>query len=526
MAFNSFSFLAFYSIVLIFYYTIFRRRQNTLLLLASIVFYLFSGPQYIIYVLGTSYLIYVCALYIFNLYESWNGLECESAEVLKHRKAEDRKKASRRLKLALFILLAMFIFLRYFNFLSQSFADFLSIFHIKASPFFLHIIVPLGLSYYTFTNISYLLDVYWRRIPAERDFHRFLLFTIYFPHIVQGPISRYGQLTSQFKGNKKFSQEQVTSGLWLMLWGYFKKMVIADRLNLFVSQVYNNYEEVSGSLLLVATVLFSIQIYADFSGHMDIVGGASETFGIKLEKNFNHPYFSKTIPEFWRRWHITLGAWFKDYLYYPISNSSWMKRSSRDIRQKKGAAASRIYMSCIPTLIVWITTGIWHGAAWNYVLWGLFHAVLMVSGIIFAEPVGKLTKQLKINTEVFSWSLFQMLRTFLLCCIGRVFFRAGNVTVAFSIFYRIITKFSLWELFDGSLFKYGLDGANFILALLAVGVLLVVSILQEKISLRCAFAKQNLVFRWSILYIAIYSVLIFGIYGPGYEASAFIYNQF
>lgn len=527
MSFNSVSFISVYCLTLILYYTIFHKRQALLLLMTSILFYCSSGPKYILYVLISTLSTFYCASQIFKVYSGKNKLKNLTATQLKAKKESEQKKAKLILMLNFFIIIGLFILLKYFNFFSQTFNNIYRWFGLNQDPLLLKLVIPLGLSYYTFTNIGYILDVYWKKIPAEKDFSYFALFTIYFPHIVQGPISRYSQLAPQFARPKKFNYDQVTSGLQLMLWGYFKKMVIADRINILVSEVIGNYNDYYGVVFIVAIALYSIQIYSDFSGCMDIVGGISETFGISLAKNFDHPYFSRTIPEFWRRWHITLGAWFKDYVYYPISISSFVKKASKKVRKKWGAKVGRKFTACVPTLSIWILTGIWHGAAWNFVLWGLFHAALMTAGIICEESNQKLTKTLKIQTDTFSWRIFQITRTFILCCIGRIFFIAPNgVQSAFDIIGRIFSRPSLWQLFDGTLLSLGLDGPNFVLMLITIGILWCVSALQEKMELRKEFAKQNIIFRWTILYMAIFSILIFGIYGAGYDASAFIYNQF
>lgn len=526
MNYISLTFLCFYFLILLLYYTLFKQKQLYLLLFTSMLFYCYAGPKYITYILVTSFFTYCCAKSISNCYTNPLPQQCGATDV-KNFVAYQKRTASLILKINLGIILGVFIVLKYLNFLSLSITGILNIFSNEHSPILFKFIIPLGLSYYTFTNIGYILDVYWKKIPAEKDFTYFALFTIYFPHIVQGPISRYSQLAPQFASPKKFNYDQVTSGLQLMLWGYFKKMVIADRINILVSEVIGNYNNYYGVVFIVAIALYSIQIYADFSGCMDIVGGISETFGISLAKNFDHPYFSRTIPEFWRRWHITLGAWFKDYVYYPISISSFVKKASKKVRKKWSAKVGRKFTACVPTLSIWILTGIWHGAAWNFVLWGLFHAALMTAGIICEESNQKLTKALKIQTDTFSWRLFQITRTFILCCIGRIFFIAPNgVQSAFDIIGRIFSSPSLWQLFDGTLLSLGLDGPNFVLMLITIGILWCVSALQEKMELRKEFAKQNIIFRWTILYMAIFSILIFGIYGAGYDASAFIYNQF
>lgn len=526
MVFNSLTFILFFCTVLLLYYSFFQNSQNFVLLLASVIFYCFSGPKYIIYILVSTLTTYFCAYFISDIYTALENSSALPSAELKQQKEQAKKKALRILRLDLLIVLGILVVLKYFNFFSKSVFDMLGIFHIEKDPVFLNLVMPLGLSYFTFMNIGYILDVYWKKIPAEKEFLKFSLFTLYFPHVVQGPISRYGQLAPQFLEKKKFDYDKVCSGLQLALWGFFKKMVIADRLGIFVSQVYDHYQNYYGVIFIVATVLYSIQIYADFSGCMDIVCGVSETFGITLEKNFNHPYFSRTIPEFWRRWHITLGTWFKDYVFYPVSRTKLCKDFNKWTRKRFGNQVSRTWSSVIPLLCVWLLTGLWHGAAWKYVAWGLFHGGLIIGGTIFAKQLSRITAALHIRTEQFSWHLFQILRTFTLCCIGRVFFRAGGGQVALDIFRRTFSDFQPWVLFDGSLYTYGLDRPNFILAMITIVLLFAIDALQERFRLRQAFARQNIVFRWIILYAAIFSVLIFGIYGPGYDASQFIYNNF
>lgn len=525
MSFTSIPFIVFVFIILTFYY-IFKSKQREILLLASVFFYYCAGPRYIIYILASSLMTYFCAYFISDIYSAQEGLASLPEGEQKKRKEQDKRKAKRILQLDLLVVLGILVALKYFNFISQNIFKLLGVFHVGGDPVLLDLVLPLGLSYFTFMNIGYILDVYWKKIPAEKQFTRFALFSLYFPHVVQGPISRYGQLAPQFSAPKTFDYDAVCSGLQLALWGYFKKMVIADRLNLFVSQVYDNFQDYYGVIFIVATVLYSIQIYADFSGCMDIVCGVSETFGISLAKNFDHPYFSRTIPEFWRRWHITLGSWFKDYVFYPISRTKLCKGFNKWTRKHFGNQVSRIWSSAIPLLCVWLLTGIWHGAAWKYVAWGLFHGALIIGGTIFGKQLQSLAAALKIDTQQFSWKLFQTLRTFALCCTGRVFFRAGGGQVALDIFRRTFFDFQPWVLFDGSLYTYGLDRPNFILAMAAIMLLFAVDALQERLRLREAFARQNIVFRWAILYAAIFSVLIFGIYGPGYDANQFIYNNF
>ena len=520
---TDFAILFFFTLII---YYIFQPYQKVVLFFSSILFYCFAGPKYIIYIFLSTLTTYFCAYFISDIYKALdNGSGLSLAEQKQQQECAKRK-ALWILRLDFLVVLGILVVLKYFNFFSKAFFGFLGLFQIERDPIFLNLVMPLGLSYFTFMNLGYILDVYWKKIPVEKEFTKFALFTMYFPHVVQGPISRYGQLAPQFLERKRFDYDRLCSGLQLALWGYFKKMVIADRLNIFVSQIYDNPQSYHGVVFLVATIFYSIQIYADFSGCMDIVGGVSETFGITLEKNFDHPYFSRSIPEFWRRWHMTLGTWFKDYVFYPASRTRLCKDFNKWTRKRFGNSVSRTWSSVIPLLCVWLLTGLWHGAAWKYVAWGLFHGFLIIGGTVFAKQIQQLTSLLRIQTDRFSWHLFQVLRTFTLCCIGRVFFRANGFRAAMDIFVRTFSDFQPWILFDGSLYTYGLDRPNFLLALVCILILFFVDLLQERMALRKAFARQNLVFRWIILYAAIFSILIFGIYGPGYDASQFIYNNF
>ena len=520
---TDFAILFFFTLII---YYIFQPYQKVVLFFSSILFYCFAGPKYIIYIFLSTLTTYFCAYFISDIYKALdNGSGLSLAEQKQQQECAKRK-ALWILRLDFLVVLGILVVLKYFNFFSKAFFGFLGLFQIERDPIFLNLVMPLGLSYFTFMNLGYILDVYWKKIPVEKEFTKFALFTMYFPHVVQGPISRYGQLAPQFLERKRFDYDRLCSGLQLALWGYFKKMVIADRLNIFVSQIYDNPQSYHGVVFLVATIFYSIQIYADFSGCMDIVGGVSETFGITLEKNFDHPYFSRSIPEFWRRWHMTLGTWFKDYVFYPASRTRFCKDFNKWTRKRFGNSVSRTWSSVIPLLCVWLLTGLWHGAAWKYVAWGLFHGLLIIGGTVFAKQIQQLTSFLRIQTDRFSWHLFQVLRTFTLCCIGRVFFRANGFRAAIDIFVRTFSDFQPWILFDGSLYTYGLDRPNFLLALICILILFFVDLLQEQMTLRKAFARQNLVFRWIILYAAIFSILIFGIYGPGYDASRFIYNNF
>lgn len=528
MVYNSFYFVLFVCLFVLVYYAVPWKLQTFVLLLASVVFYALQGVQYLLFILFSTFAVFQVVKKIDHIYCRGDAEIFQVKDTALKKEIKQKIQAESRcwLFIAMFLVLGPFIILKYINFFIANTNSFLNLLNTQYSINVLNKYLPVGISFYSFMMLGYILDVYWKRYPAEKQFINFAVFGLYFPHIVQGPIGRYNYLEQQIRSKHEFKWDTVISGAQLMIWGFFKKLVIADRINIFVSAVYDEWTAHYGIIFVIATILYSIQIYADFSGCIDIVRGTSEMFGIRLEKNFNHPYFSKSMPEFWRRWHISLNQWFKDYLYYPVSVSGIVKKYSKKIKLERGAESSRIFVSVVSALIVWMVTGLWHGAEWKFVVWGIFHAILIIMGIVFEIPVKRLTIFLKIKTDSFSWNLFQMVRTFILCSIGRIFFRAENIYVAFNIIKRMLNRTDITVLLPGRIYGYGLNIYNFNLMLLAIAILLAVDILQEKMSLRASLAKQQLVFRWMIIYGSLFAIIIFGIYGPGYEVGSFIYNQF
>lgn len=526
MSYSSFSFLIFSGLAVLVYYIVPRKTQKYVLLFASAFFYVYAGIKYVPFILVTLLATFFAGKKMGEIYEKEALLlkQCTVVAEKKKVKAEHKQLAKKYMLIALFVAAGLLIVCKYTVFALKNVNGLLSAVNLPTFEIF-KMIVPLGVSFYTFMAVSYVLDVYWKRYKAEKSFVDYAIYLTWFPHVVQGPIDRYNNFKPQIPTSEgiKFNSETVSSGAQLVIWGLFKKLVIADRLNIFVGEIYGDYQKYTGVILIIATVLYSIQIYADFSGCIDIVSGVSEMFGIKLQKNFNHPYFSKNIPEFWRRWHMSLGEWFKDYIYYPVSISSLVKKVKK---QSKNARFTELFVSCCPIFVVWLITGIWHGASWNYVAWGLYYAAIMIAGTVFEPWLMKLNEKLGIDTEAFSWKLWQMIRTFIICSVGRVFFRANGLKAALKIFIAMVSGSGMNHVAGDALFNYGLDWKNFVFVLFAILVLWIVDILQEKMSLRQELRKQGIVFRWIVILLGIYAVIVFGIYGPGYDASSFIYEQF
>ena len=414
------------------------------------------------------------------------------------------------LTLSILLNLSFLLVLKYNNF----FGDIFRVVGINIP--YKKFILPIGISYYTLETISYLTDIYRKRMKAETNYLKVLLFLVYFPQIVEGPIANYSRLSKTLFNTEKFNYDNFVSSFVLIAWGFIKKLVIADRAGIFVSKVFeNNY---GGMLLIIGVLLYTLQIYADFSGCIDIVSGVSELFGVKLDENFKRPFFSKSIQEFWRRWHITLGTWLKEYIFYPISLSKLNMKLNLKLRKMKSKYISRFIITAFPLFFVWFFNGMWHGASFKYVVYGLYYYVLMMIGILLEPVFKKIISIFKINTEVWSYKFFQAIRTILIVCFGMFLFRVDSFKQMGLMIHSKATA---------SLFSLGLKKLDFALLMVGILVMLVVGVMQEfNINIRKELQKQNLLFKWLIYYIMIFSIIIFGIYGKGYDAASFIYGGF
>lgn len=488
MSYASIEFLIFVLVLVLIYYIFPKKHRYIVLLIGSLIFYyLFSG-KYIIFILLSSVITYFSG----KLIEKYN----------------DKRKLI--LTLSILLNLSFLLVLKYNNF----FGDIFRVVGINIP--YKKFILPIGISYYTLETISYLTDIYRKRMKAETNYLKVLLFLVYFPQIVEGPIANYSRLSKTLFNTEKFNYDNFVSSFVLIAWGFIKKLVIADRAGIFVSKVFeNNY---GGMLLIIGVLLYTLQIYADFSGCIDIVSGVSELFGVKLDENFRRPFFSRSIQEFWRRWHITLGTWLKEYIFYPISLSKLNMKLNLKLRKMKSKYISRFIITAFPLFFVWFFNGMWHGASFKYVVYGLYYYVLMMIGILLEPVFKKIISIFKINTEVWSYKFFQALRTILIVCFGMFLFRVDGFKQMGLMIHSKATA---------SLFSLGLKKLDFALLMVGILVMLVVGVMQEfNINIRKELQKQNLLFKWLIYYIMIFSVIIFGIYGKGYDAASFIYGGF
>ncbi len=522
MSLTSISFAIFMLLVLAGYYIIPLSRRWIWLLIASAYFYISYNAGLSVWLLVSILLIYFFGMWLDLCNQKYDSL---IAEAEKAERKQLKKKAKREKGYIAFLCAAIQIGI-------WGAFKFTDLVLISINRFFngdfevLDIIAPLGISFYTFQAISYIIDIQRGRCEAQKNPFKLALWLGFFPQMIQGPICRYSETAQQLYDGHPFEWKNLQYGAQLMLWGYFKKLIIANYAEVIVNTIFFSAEGTyHGCEYIIGIVLYTIQLYGDFSGGIDIIMGCAQMLGIHLPPNFKRPYFSKSIEEYWRRWHITLGAWFRDYIFYPLSISKWATNLADHTRKWFGNKLGNMIPTYIALILVWLANGAWHGAGLRFFMFGLYHGILIIIGIQFGESSARFAEEkLHINRDTFSWKLFQMLRTFALVCFGRILIEANSVAGALHIYKSIFTEFNPWVFFDGSIFTYGLDGVQVFVLFAAVLVLLLVSILQERgIHIRDKIAEQNLVFRWIIYGAALFAIIIFGMYGAGYNASDFIY---
>lgn len=438
-----------------------------------------------------------------------SGLLIDSAEKIPDEKRRVRRK---NLYVALSFIsnLSILFFFKYFDFATGTVVRALAVAGIQVTPPAFDVVLPVGISFYTFQALSYTMDVYRREIYAERNFFKYALFVSFFPQLVAGPIERSKNLLIQINEKHKFEFERVRSGLLLMLYGYFQKVVLAEYLALVVDNVYNTYWHRSGFQLMIATICFAFQIYCDFGSYSNIAIGAARVMGFRLMENFNTPYFAVSVADFWRRWHISLSTWFRDYLYIPLGGN------------RKGKVRKWINL-----MIVFLVSGLWHGASWHFVVWGGINGAYQVIGEWLRPFRERVMKAMKIDKQVFSHKLLQILLTFGLVDISWVFFRA-SFRQGLSILKTMAGfRAAHWFTWGDNLEAMGLTPETRNLLLVALLILLLVDICKyHGINLIERLTRQGIWLRWLIYFAGIFGVLIFGVYGPGFDASQFIYFQF
>ena len=493
MLFNSLQFAIFFPVAALIYFVIPKKMRCLWLLLASYVFYMSASPKYVVFLLFSTLVTYA------------GGLLVERAEA---------KKKKFYMGLTFLCSLGVLGLLKYFDFLLGNVNALLGLAGIAPvnKPF--SIGLPVGISFYTFQSLGYMVDVYRGDTRAERNILNYALFVSFFPVILSGPIERSGNLLRQIRELPEkalWNYGRVAGGLTLLLFGLFQKMVIADRIAILANQVFDNYHMYGTFGLTVGAIGYTIQIYCDFASYSMMAFGVAKVLDFGIIEHFQTPYFSRSMREFWRRWHISLSSWFRDYLYIPLGGSRCGKW--------------RRYFNL---MVTFLASGLWHGASWSFVVWGGLHGLYQVIGYELRGMKDRINEKLHTKTDCLSYKLGQVLVTFCLTAFAWIFFRAGSLRDAFGYIRRMVTKPDPWCLFNGELYNLGLDRVEMNVLFVGLLILLLVDLVRyfKKQQLDVYLAKQNLWFRWGVLLALIAAVAIFGIYGPGYDAQQFIYFQF
>ena len=391
----------------------------------------------------------------------------------------------------------------------------------------LDLLLPLGISFYTFQSMGYLIDVSNGKYAPEKNPAKFALFVSFFPQLIQGPIARHDQLASQLTNPHRFDPDHIINGSLLILWGFFKKKVIADRALPLVSEVFESHSEYGGAVIVIAVLFYSLQQYCDFSGGIDLVTGIAELFGVRLAPNFRRPYFSISLGDFWRRWHISLGAWMRDYVFYPFALLRPVSNLSKVAKKRFGQDVARALPAALGNIVVFLLVGVWHGLAMNYVLWGLYNGLILAMSALL-EPLYKRTNE-RLGDRIVSsrgFYVWRVLRTFIIVNIGWYFDRALRGADAFSMLYKTFFAPTFAQLTDGTLLSLGLMANDYIVLAIATAILITVSVLQERgMHIRGRVLALPVVPRVILLYAFMYFVLA-NFVGVGGGSASFMYAIF
>lgn len=499
MLFNSYQFLLFLPLVLMVYYAIPSKFKHLWLLLSSYYFYMCWNAKYALLMLFSTTVTYLCSLLI---------------EFVKCTEWDDSKKTRyKNIALVLSLGLNLFVlgYFKYTNFAINMLEKLLAVFHVSLQIPTFDIILPVGISFYTFQALGYTMDVYRDDIYAEKDFFRYALFVSFFPQLVAGPIERSKNLLKQLAENKPFSFQKAKHGVLLMLWGYFLKVVLADRIAMVVDEVYGEFASYDSMILIIATVLFAFQIYCDFYGYSIIAQGCAKILGIDLMENFNAPYLSFSVAEFWRKWHISLTSWFKDYLYIPLGGS------------RKGK-----FRKYANKLIVFLISGLWHGAGMSFVAWGFLNGIYQIAEEILCPARVRLEAFLKLKDTNYLYKIIQLLLTFVLVDFSWIFFRASGLTAAARIIREIFSiDMSSFRNLIPNLQTVGLGAGEIAVIAVSLLILLFADICKKKQIFICNKIMNSPWWLQSVFFVAaVCAILVFGVWGPEYNQANFIYFQF
>lgn len=528
MSFISLWYLLFIALVAILYFVIPKKWRWIVLLVASYVFYLINDLRSVIFLIFTTGTVYFATYRMNKLTEEQNEFFAQQSEDwLKENKKEYQKKTKKKKKiwlvLTLLINFSILFVLKYFSYLADAFANL-----IHVEPLGLNILLPLGISFYMFQSLGYVIDVYFDKVKPEKNIFKVALFTSFFPQLIQGPISRFSQLAPQLYEGNDFSFKNIKSGVLTMVWGYFKKMVIADRANILFSAIMNNYTVFQGPEIFVGMLCFVLKLYCDFSGGIDIARGSAQLLGIEMTPNFNRPFFALSVTEYWRRWHITLGAWMKDYVLYPLTLSKGYNKFIRWCRKvfKKGVAG-KVIPSGIAMFFVFLIVGIWHGPNLTYLLFGVYNGIIILIETIINET-RKLKKvqpkeRSKHMQRFITFLKFSL--TFMLVFFGKYFSALPDIQTVFACFVATFKISSFKSLFSDFLYRTDFSDTNLVLLLVSTIFLIFIEVLQEKnVNIKEWIFQKKAIVQIIIFFVAIFLVVLFATYSS--SGGGFAYENF
>ncbi len=480
-------FLIFLAVVALVNYILPQKMRPYWLLIASFAFYASYDAMYLVVILVGIMISYYAARHIES--KPGNGRTVLATTVV--------------------VLVASLVYFKYTGMIGTTIRNIQEL-ATGSSEFKLEsIIVPLGISYYLLQMIGYVIDVYQKKIETSKSLVNYALFVSFFPTVVSGPIERAGNMIPQYEKLPGFDEENVRRGLLQIIWGFFLKMVVADRIGVLVSTVNANPVVYSGSVVFTIVLMYTVQIYTDFAGYSNIAIGSARVMGIKVMDNFNAPLLSSSVAEIWHRWHISLSTWLRDYIYIPLGGN------------RKGKA--RKYLNILITFFV---SGLWHGAAWTYAVWGLLNGLFQVIGMILMPVRNKFVEILNIERKAFSHRILKTVFTFFLFSFAYIFFGKESFAQAVLIM-KNMWKFTPWVFTDGTFYKLGLDRPNFNLMLIGLMIMAIADFLKYKgYNIPEIISKQSLWIRWCIYIGALVLISVCGVWGHGYDATSFIYVQF
>ncbi|MCI6259051.1 MAG: MBOAT family O-acyltransferase [Treponema sp.] len=517
MNFLSFSFLFFMLFSLFAYYSIPKKYQWIILLVANTVFYAFSGVGNFVFILTSSFVSFICAKKVFFLNQNLKSKKKElSKEEFKAEKQKFQTKKRTVLVAMLFINVGILIYLKYINFLGH--------FH--------KIFLPLGISYYTLQTIAYFMDVYNSKYEAEKNFIKYFMFISFFPQLIIGPINRFNQLGKQMQEEHEYDFENIKHGVMLVLYGALKKYLVADMLVGKIALILDpNFENMPGCLVLFGILMYAVYQYADFSGGVHIVLGFAKMFGLDMAPNFRQPYFSTSLANFWQRWHMSLGSWMRDYVFYPLALTKGMQNISKWCGTKLGKHFAKSIPACIANIAVFLLVGIWHGPELHFFIWGLYNGLIIALSDLLSPVFEKINFLLKINVKSKAMHIFRIIRTFIIVNIGWYFDRIVDVPKSFRYLKNTFTYFgNPLEVFSKSFLNEILGHiadfeSQIVLVVLGCAITFTISMLQEnKIDVYKAIQKKNIAFRWACYYIPLFLIILSFSFSAG--DAGFMYAQY